>query len=178
MNLRPLVAALVLASACSGTRGGLRSGQGPLARQAIDPGQADAVFTRAVRALERRGYDFLTCDLDRGAMRTARIEKDVPCGETSCLARQVVTVKLGWRSVRLAVVREVFDGGYRAWIPAADPTSVEDVSREEEVLLRELLAADLEGARPPGPGAPGGPCQQAGPCGPGQCSVMLLPTGR
>jgi hypothetical protein len=178
MTPRPVVAALLLASACSGSRAGLRPGPAPPVRQAIDAGQADAVFGRAVRALERRGYDFLTCDLDRGAMRTARIEKDVPCGATSCLARQVVTVKLGWRAVRVAVVREVFDGGYRAWIPAADPTSLEDVLREEANLLRDLLAADLEGARPPGPGEPGGPCQRAGPCGPGQCSVMLQPPGR
>lgn len=170
----------LLASACAAPAAPSRAGLSPAppAREAFDAGQADAVFGRAVRALERRGYELVTCDLERGALRTDRVEFDAPCGATSCLARQVVTVKLGWRSVRLAVVRQVYDGGHHAWIPAEDPASLEAVALEEAVLLRQLLGADLEGARPAAPGEPPGPCRRAAPCGPGQCSVMLQPVGR
>ena len=180
MDPRPAAAALLLASACAAPDAAFRPDRAPVpvVRQAIDAGQADAIFGRAVQLLEQHGYEFVTCDLARGALRTERVEKDAPCIATSCLARQVVTVKLGWRSVRLAVVREVFDGSYRSWMPADDPASLEGVAREEERLLRELLAADLEGARSAGPGEPSGPCQQAARCGPGQCSVMLNLVGK
>jgi len=175
MWTRWAVLAPLLACACAAPSRLTRTGPAPvpLVRQAIDPGQADAVFGRAVRVLERRGYAFLLCDPERGAMDTERLEKDAPCGATSCLARQIVTVKLGWRSVRLAVVRQVFDGGFRAWIPAEDQVSRSAVAQEEEALLRDLLEADLEGARPAAAAEPGGPCQRAARCQAGQCSVAL-----
>jgi hypothetical protein len=172
---RPALAALLLAAACATPETALRDGQSPvpLVRQAIDAGLADAVFARAVAVLTRRGYDFVTCDLSRGAVRTERGEQDVPCMAVSCLSRQVVTVKLGWRSVRLAVVREVYDGALRAWVPARDPAAMSAVEREEAQILGDLLAADLEGARPAEAGEPAGPCAQAARCGPDQCSGML-----
>jgi hypothetical protein len=172
-----LLLALAWTACAAGPAAGPVGPQARPARQALDPGEADAVFGRAARTLERLGYDLVTCDLERGALRTERLEKDAPCRATSCLARQVVIVKLGWRSVRLSVSREVFDGGVRSFIPAEDGTSREAVAAEEDRLLREILAADLEGARA-APGREGGPCRQALPCRAGQCSVMLDPAAR
>lgn len=172
---RWLLPALLAATACAPPSRLQAAGavQRPVVRAGVDPGQADAVFERAARVLRRRGYELVTCDLERGLLRTERAELDAPCFGTTCLARQFVTVKLGWRSVRLAVVREVFDAGPRGWTPATDRASVAAVDREEAALLQALLAADLEGARASDVGEDGGPCRQAASCGPGQCSTMV-----
>jgi hypothetical protein len=175
MTLRRLLPALLVATSCAPPSTLPPAGAAglPVVRSALDAGQADAVFERAARVLRRRGYELVTCDLDRGVLRTERTELDAPCRVTTCLARQFVTVKLGWRSVRLAVVREVWDSAYRSWIPAEDPAALEAVGREEGALLRDLLAADLEGARASAVGVAGGVCRLAEPCGQGQCSTMV-----
>jgi hypothetical protein len=180
MTRRWLPVWLLLAASCAASASFPRAGPSPvpLVREAIPAGEAETVFDRALRALDRRGYELVTCDVGRGALRTERVEFNADCNASSCLTRQLVTVKLGWRSVRVAVVREVFDGGTRSWVRATDPASLAEVSRQEDALLRELMAADLEGARLPGPDEAGVSCRRASSCGPGQCSVMLDQVGK
>jgi len=115
------------------------------ARGEIAPGQADVVFERAVEVLEAHGYLFTERDDQRSLLRTERAEQDAPCYGTTCLVRQTVAVKVGWRSLSMVVRRQVFDSGLRSWVDAQDPASQRDVEREERALLREMVTVDLDG---------------------------------
>jgi hypothetical protein len=142
--MRPWLLTLAMAAACTPRVGIVgKVGAVPEARSAVLPGQADAVFARAVSALRARQYQFTECDDARSQLRTERTELDAGCFSSTCLARQVVTVKVGWRRVSLAVQREVWDAAGRSWIPATDAGSRADVEREERELVEELLHADL-----------------------------------
>jgi hypothetical protein len=148
----------------------------PLAREQVRPGLSDVVWFRAIHLLTGRGYGLDACDEGRTALRTSRTELDAPCGATTCLARQYVTVKVGWRAVRLSVRREVWDPTYRDWVPLLDPRSVADAVRVERALLAELMAqADLWTAAPIR-AAEDSPCPRPAPCQPGQCDLIGLPS--
>jgi hypothetical protein len=146
----------------------------PLAREPVGEGLAEVVWARAVRLLTARGYQFDACDDGLSALRTARVEVEAPCGATTCLARQYVTIKVGWRAVRLAVRREVWDASWRDWVPLTDPRSQADVIRLERELLGELMSqANRWAGRPPwSVGQPR--CPQPWPCEPGQCDLIGL----
>lgn len=85
------------------------------ARARFAPNHGDAVFQRAVRVAALEGYRLSSCDADRRQIQTARYERDAPCGPTTCLARETLEVKLGYRMARVTVAREVYDGAVRTW---------------------------------------------------------------
>ena len=51
---------------------------------------------------------------------------------------------VGWRTVKLAIRREVWDASLRDWVLARDPASVSDVEREANALVRELKLSDFD----------------------------------
>ena len=145
----------------------------PLARGLIGEGQADVVWAQAVRLLTARGFEFDACDDGRSALRTAPSEVEAPCGATTCLARQYVTVKVGGRAVRLSVRREVWDSAWRGWVPLIDQRSQDDAIQMERELLGELMAEANRWAGPP-PWSAGQPhCPRPRACEPGQCDLGL-----
>jgi hypothetical protein len=146
---------LVIWTACAGKTPGpashLRAGaqaEGQLARAArapFPPERFDTVFERAARAVRARGWEILTCEPVSGAITTTRIEADAPCGVSTCLVRETMNVKLGYRRARVAVTREFWDQTVRAWRSPDDPTSIENIEREELTLLQEAIASPAQG---------------------------------
>jgi hypothetical protein len=112
------------------------------AREPFEPQRFDVVFESAVRAVRARGYEIVACDPDFGSITTARTEVDAPCGESTCLAREITTVKLGYRRARVTLQREIWDATLHEWREPQDVTSVDTIDRVE----RELADAMVRGA--------------------------------
>lgn len=139
------------------------------ARRPIGAGHADAVFARAVHILDEHGYQLSRCDEDLGALETERLEVDATCGSTTCLSRQTVALKVGWRAVRLSVHREFWDASVRSWVPPEDSRSYGAIQLEETTLLAELGAADLESTSRTRAPAADDACRPFAPCPPASC---------
>jgi hypothetical protein len=129
------------------------------ARAPFQPGRFDAVFVSAVRAVRARGWKILSCDPDLGSFATAATESDAPCGASTCLARQRVAVKLGYRRARVTLIREVWDTTLRSWRVLDDPKSVATIDREERELLEETMRLETADGAP----------RLAEACGPSVC---------
>ena len=114
-------------------------------RERIGVGLADPVFERAAQVVQAREYALSTCNSVRSFLQTEWANRaDVPCGTSTCLARQYVAVTVGWRAVKLTIRREVWDASLRDWVLARDPASVSDVEREANALVRELKLSDFD----------------------------------
>lgn len=87
-----------------------------LARARFEPAAFDVVFARAVRRLHEDGYDLVACNPHRGSLTTRPREFDAPCGRSTCLARQSVSVLLGYRTAKVTVTRELFDTAVQSWV--------------------------------------------------------------
>src|SRR4051812_12629077 len=85
-----------------------------VARAGFEPPAFEAVFSRAVEALARNGYELQACDAGRGSLATRPREFDAPCGASTCLARESVALLLGYRAARVTVLREIFDPTVKA----------------------------------------------------------------
>lgn len=132
IRLAAPLAALALC-ACSTPRVGTM----PASRAPFTPSRADAVLLGAVRVLQERGHRIEACDNGVYALASGAVENDVPCYLGRCLGRQMATVKLGYRTVRVRLVRQVWDYTAKDWVTVRD----DGVEREEEALLREVLSA-------------------------------------
>lgn len=135
-----LAAAPIALIACAGPRGAPPQVPRPAARAPFEPAAGDAVFEQALHAAALAGYRIRTCDADRWRFDTEPIEFDAPCGPTTCLARQSVEVKLGYRVARVTVERELLDGSYRTWEV--------DALRQSIDAARALLDTILTGFAP------------------------------
>jgi hypothetical protein len=135
------------------------------ARAPFQPPRGDAIFAHAVEVLSEGGYALAACDADLGALATGAVELDVPCWGGSCLARQRILVKLGYRRARVIVVRERWDWSLKEWAPLADPALEQDVVVEEKALLSQIMQVPPPRMDAP---RPDDPCQ-AGPCARGGC---------
>lgn len=140
MTLRALLAAMAVPLlACAGAQGPRAervAGSTPPARVELVPKDGAAVFEQAVRAVVRDGYAMRLCDARRLRVRTSPVELEAPCGATTCLARQSVEVKMGYRAAVVWVAREVYDGAERRWRP--DREGSEGAARE---LVARIVGA-------------------------------------
>jgi hypothetical protein len=136
---------------------------GVVARRAFAPGTADLVFARAVQALEARGHGLDTCDAGHSVAVTTVVELETPCGASTCLARQAVALKVGWRELRVEVRRSIFDGATRSWVDGGDAVAVAAARAEAEALARELTAEVGDGPAHTPPRVEGVVCHAAGP---------------
>jgi hypothetical protein len=115
-----------------------------VARAGFESWRGDAVFARAVGSVSAAGYRIRTCDAQLGLLETGTVEFDAPCGGTTCLARQSVKVKLGFRAARVTVERAVYDGASRRWVPDEAATD------EAHELVQDIIArARRDDHRPP-----------------------------
>jgi hypothetical protein len=175
--------ALAVAAVASGAVGCVPAAHSPLraashaggelprgARARFEPERFDAVFQGAIRAVRARGWAIASCDPVYGAIATATTETDAPCGASTCLARDMASVKLGFRRARVTLTREVWDATLRAWQVPDDPRSVAAIDREEREIVQEAVRAELED----GAERAGGAC---GPsvCDPGPCVASASP---
>ncbi len=147
-----LVVASLAACAAPAPTGHLRAlAQGPGhlprgTRAPFEPERFDVVFQAAVRAVRARGGDLVTCDPVYGAIATATIELDAPCGASTCLARQLTSVKLGYRRARVTVTREIWDSTLREWREPDDTTSVDHINRAERELVEDSIREHVASA--------------------------------
>jgi hypothetical protein len=109
------------------------------ARAQFSPEQYETIYKAAVRALRARGWEIATCDPIVGVVTTAPVEVDMPCGESTCLAREYTSVKLGYRRVRVTVTREVWNTTVHEWREPEDRVSVESMVGAERQLLDEAI---------------------------------------
>jgi hypothetical protein len=165
MFRRSLAAALALAaSACAPAP---RFGRlphlpraAPAARFRFVPGTTDTQIDRVARAMPSDGLRL--AERDELKVVTQPRERDVPCGASTCLAREIVRVKFGWTQAALRVERWIWSAGTRSWERPLDPASLADIAREQELLLADLLRPRsrlapeperADGAAGPGPAA-------------------------
>jgi hypothetical protein len=154
MRLVVAVAWIALAGCAASTpqpmshlRAGARS-EGPpahAARAPFPPERFDWIFERAARAVRARGWEIVACEPASGAIHTSRMEADAPCGSSTCLVRETMAVKLGYRRARVVMTREVWDQTIRSWRPPDDPASLANIEREELSLLEEAITSPAEG---------------------------------
>ena len=139
----------------------------PLARAArapFEPPRGDAIFAHAVQVLSEGGYGFAACDAELGAVATKPVELDVACRGGSCLARQRILVKLGYRRARVIVAREVWDWSLKEWAPLEDPALEQALVVDENALLSQIMHVPpprMDAPRPEDPCSPG-PCSGGG----------------
>jgi hypothetical protein len=124
---------------------------GAVARAPFEPSHFHSVFRRAVRHLVQDGYEIVSCDPERGRVTTATRELDFPCGASSCLSRQSLTVVLGHRVARVTFALEQFDSATKGWELASGEPAQEEAHR----IVGEITADEP----PPAPFdfAPGQP---------------------
>ncbi|BDG05285.1 hypothetical protein [Anaeromyxobacter oryzae] len=143
----------------------------PAARAPFQPPRGDAIFANAVHVLADAGYAVDSCDADLGAVATERVELDVPCFGGTCLARDTVKVKLGYKMAKVIVVRELWDWSLKEWAPIQDEDLRDGVTEEETALLARIM--DVPRPTLNGPERFGDPCRP-GPCAVGVC-IGLAP---
>jgi hypothetical protein len=112
-------------------------------REQFEPRHFDLVFENAVRAMHARGLEIVACDPEFGSITTSRTEVDAPCGESTCLARETTTVKLGYRRARVTLKREIWDATLHEWREPDDRTSVETIDRVERELVGDMVGGRL-----------------------------------
>lgn len=139
------------------------------ARAEFDPAAFDLVFVKAMGALRARGFVIVACDPELGAIATAPAEGDAPCLGSTCLVRETVSVKLGYRRARVTVNRELWDATLRAWRVADDAVSAQGIARQE----RELIAAAVR----PGSAAAGWESGAGAAWNPGACGATACEPG-
>jgi hypothetical protein len=111
------------------------------ARAEFEPPRFHDIFALAVDLVRRRGLEIAQCEAPRGSLATVPVELDAPCGGTTCLARENLRVKLGYRRARVTLTREVWDPTIRGWREQDDPSTVEELAREEREIVARMMEA-------------------------------------
>jgi hypothetical protein len=109
---------------------------------AADAGARDRLLSRAAAALCARGLAIAS--RGEGRIVTAPRELDVPCGEGSCLARELYVVRASAGRASVELLRGTWEPAARFWLMGLAPaTAADSVAREVE-----LLEAVLDPAAP------------------------------
>jgi hypothetical protein len=140
-----------------------RGGDGAPPAASVDLGAGDEreVMARAATVLLERGLRIATCEPAR--IVTAPRELDVPCGTSTCLARELVVVRVAEHSAQVEILRGVWEPAARGWVMALTRSTADDAARREAELLGAILA----------PGTRGGPVAAA--CAPRAAAISLAP---
>lgn len=139
--MRPLAPALLLALlACAAEKPIRRPAHAAAAR--LDGAE---VIRRATAALAGKGYRMGLADPERGVAITFPLELQAACGESTCLARQTVYLRVLEGRATLSVDREYWEPSAHRWEQPDDPAAVAALEADEASLLRELSgAAEVE----------------------------------
>ncbi len=102
------------------------------------------VWQRAIDACAQRGFEIGFADPSLGVLVTRDHETQAPCGETTCLAREALHLRLEAGHAVASLSRTVWDPVLKAWIPPADPASLRAAEREELAIVRDVADAGYE----------------------------------
>jgi hypothetical protein len=145
--MRPALAALspllVLAVACAST-GPARPPVGRPAQAELPAAAREAAWTRALEVIQARGDQVRLADPDRGILVTSPREVQATCGERTCLARDILRLRLDGGRAQLVLDRRLFDDTVRAYLPPQDEAAVAAVEAEEFALLRAIIGGRPE----------------------------------
>jgi hypothetical protein len=111
----------------------------PPASASFEGGSAPSILRAAVAVLRADGLTFSACEPTRVATRTAELDR--PCSSGTCLARESVVVRVGYRVARVVVDREYWNPTTRSWAPERSEISTSDALLHEERLLARILGA-------------------------------------
>jgi len=141
-TLRAVAAALALAG-CAGP-----AVQRP-AHGSYDAAFRLEVWQRAVTTLGAHGYELSFEDPALGVLLTRERESQAPCGETTCLSRETVYVRLDAGHLFVNVARTLWDTTRRGWAAATDARAIDAIEDTQAALVKEISerGADLRQSR-------------------------------
>jgi hypothetical protein len=103
-----------------------------------------AAWPRALQVIGERGDQVRLADPARGILVTAPRELQATCGQRTCLARDILRLRLDGGHAQLVLDRRLFDDTLRAYLPPQDPAAVAAVEAEQLAVLRAILGAPAE----------------------------------
>jgi hypothetical protein len=156
VRLWPTAVAAALC-ACASTPE-LLPAHGVLANGAREPS-----WGRALEVVRERGDEVALADPSRGVLVTRPREREVPCGASTCRARDVLHLRIDEGRAAATVELRLWDPAARAWRPPSDPATIAAVIAEERRILERLRATHVEIR----PGRPGEGCSAAADCAEG-----------
>jgi len=144
--LRATAAALALAG-CAGP-----ATQRP-AHGSFDARFRAEVWERTLTTVTSRGYELGFEDAALGVLVTKERESHAPCGETTCLSRDVVHLRLENGHLVVDVSRTLWDTTLRTWSPPSDARAIAAIEEDQVSLVREISDGSAE-LRPSRKGEP------------------------
>ncbi len=102
------------------------------------------IWARAVEAATKRGFDLGFADPSLGVLVTKEREGQAQCGETACLAREALYLRLENGHAVANLSRTTWDPTLRSWSPPADPAGIRALEKEQMVILKEIADSDFE----------------------------------
>lgn len=123
-------------------------GRLPAATVEVDPADRGALLLLAAAVLEERGLRVASRERDR--IVSVPRELDVPCGASTCLARELVVVRVADGRARVEILRGLWEPAARHWVMALAPAAAEDAAAQEAGILSAIVASTGP-ARPAAP---------------------------
>lgn len=145
--MRPATMALAAFAAFAGgcaTSGPVRPPVGRPAHAELPAAARDTAWARALEVLHDRGDEVQLADPGRGILVTSPREVQATCGERTCLARDILRLRLDGGRAQLVLDRRLFDDTVRAYLPPQDQAAVLAVEAEEFALLRAIIGSQPE----------------------------------
>lgn len=145
--MRPATIALIALAALVGgcaTTGPARPPVGRPAQAACSTSAREATWARALEVIGGRGDEVRLADPARGILVTAPREVQATCGERTCLARDILRLRIDGGRAQLVLDRRLFDDTLRAYVPPQDQAAVNAVEAEEFAVLRAIIGAQPE----------------------------------
>lgn len=124
----------LLACGCATARVAPRPAHGK-----FNPATGAATAKRALQEVTKRGFDVAFNDTARGLILTKTRENQAPCGESSCLARDTLVLRLEGGNAVAVLSRRLFDPALRVWDVPRDPAALDAVEADQKGLLAAFL---------------------------------------
>ncbi len=145
--MRPAFAALAALATFAGGCATTGPARPPVPRPAqaeLPAPEREAAWARALEVFRDRGDEVRLADPGRGILVTAPREVQATCGERTCLARDILRLRLDGGRAQLVLDRRLFDDTLRAFVPPQDEAAVAAVEAEEFALLRAIIGGRPE----------------------------------
>ncbi len=109
----------------------------------FDPGERAAVWERTAQAVRERGYELALADPARGILVTRELERQAPCGGTTCLARDILHLRIEDGRAVANLQRRVWDAALRTWAEPSDRRAIKGIEAEEREFLSSLGVREI-----------------------------------
>ncbi len=138
MRSLSLALAVVTAAGCAGPKV-----QRP-AHGAVDRATRRESWTRALEAVEQRGFTVRFQDPSLGVLVTSERELQAPCGETTCLAKETLYVRQQDGRAVAYLSRTMWDSALRTWSGPSTSDDIAAVEKEQLAIMKDVADGDLE----------------------------------